>query len=240
MSENSLVRAYRFELRGGAARITYDDGTRQLHYVGPSKPPLDDVVEVTETVSPLETPIGRLVTATLRLATDSVASTVTVLLPQVNLEVSGAAVGSGPVASRAEFTTVGVWTDGPSTAAGPDTAPGAVHRYISADMEGIAEAPYVFEASQRGRLPGPRLLVVEGGCTLGSSGYEVSLVRHEPQGTVAEDLLLDLVVKAPGPGDVVLPVLTTYPVRYEEQSQIWFGTVTILPDGPSIGVEQIS
>lgn len=240
MSENGLVKAYQFELRGGGATITYHDGTRQLHYVGPSKPPVDDLVEITETVSPLQTPIGRLLTATLRFAADHAAGTVSVLLPQVNLESDEAGMGKGPVASPTEFRTVAVWTDSLSVKGGPDLVPGAVDNYVSAEMEGTAEAPYVFTATQTGRPPGPRLLVVEGGCTLTSSGYEVSLVRHEPQGTVAEDLLLDLVVKAPGPDEVVIPVLTTYPVRYEEESEVWFETVTVLPDGPSIRVEQIS
>ncbi len=240
MSQNGLVKAYQFELRGGGATITYHDGTRQLHYVGPSKPPLDDVVEITETVSPVDTPIGRLVTATFAFATDSIARTVSILLPQVNLKVEEAAMGKDPVASRADFKTMAVWTDSLSTEGGADLVPGAVHRYISAEMEGAAEAPYVFTASQTGRLPRPRVLVAEGGCTLPSSGYNVSLVRHEPQGSVLQDLLLRLVVKEPGPDEIVLPVLTTYPVRYEEESQIWFDTVTILPDGPSIRVEHIS
>lgn len=240
MSPNGLVEAYQFELRGGGATITYDDGTRQLHYVGPSKPPLDDVVEITETVSPLATPIGRLLTATLAVAADSVVSTVSVLLPRVNLQVGDAGMGKGPVASPARFETVAVWTDSLSTKGGPDLVAGVVDRYVCAEMEGTAEAPYVFTATQTGRLPGPRLLVVAGGCTLASSGYGVSLVRHEPQGTVAQDLLLDLVVAEPGPDEVVLPVLTTYTVRYEEESEVWFDTVTVLPDGPSVRVEQIS
>ena len=240
MPENSLVQAYRFEMRGGGATITYDDGTRQLHYVGPSRPPLDDVVEITELVSPLDTPIGRLLTATLRFAADSVVSTVSVLLPRVNLEVTEAGMGKGPVASRAEFGTVAVWTESLTTTGGPNLVPGVVDRYVSAEMEGTAGAPYVFTATQTGRPPAPRLLVVEGGCTFPSSGYEVDLVRHEPQGTVAEDLLLDLAVEGPGPDDIVLPVVTTYPVRYEDASDVWFDTVTVLPDGPSIRVEQIS
>lgn len=240
MSENGLVKAYLFELRGGGATITYHDGTRQLHYVGPSKPPLDDVVDISQTVSPLDTPIGTLVTATLAFATDSVVSTVSVLLPRLNLQVGEASMGKGPVASSAEFKALAVWTDTLSSEGGPELVEGVVHRYISAEMEGVAQAPFVFTARQRGRLPRPRLLAVEGGCTLWSSGYDVSIARHEPQGTVAEDLLLDLVVKEPGPDEVVLPVLTTYPVRYEEESQIWFDTVTILPNGPSIRVEHIS
>jgi hypothetical protein len=240
MSENGLVEAYRFELQGGSARITYDAGTRELRYVGPSRPPLDDVVDVTETVSPLATPIGRLLTVTLRNTPDRVVSTVSVLLPRVNLETGDAGMGKGPVASPAAFETVAVWTDSLSSRGGPDLVSGVVHRYDSVEMEGTAQAPHVFTAVQTGRLPGPRLLVVEGGCTFDSSGYEVSLVRHEPQGTVAEDLLLDLVVNPPGSDEIVLPVVSTYPVSYEEESRVWFDTVTILPDGPSVRVDHIS
>lgn len=240
MAENGFVNAYQFELEAGPARITYHEATRRLHYVGPSKPHLDDVVEVDQTVSPLHTSIGRLVSAILAFESDRVDSTVSVLLPEVHLEVAEADMGKGPAASAIDFETVAVWTDSFSTEGGVSQVRGVVHRYMPVDSHGTALAPYVFVSVQTARPGRPAVLVVEGGCTLGSSGYEVSLVRHEPQGAVAEDLLLDLVLKEPGPDAEVLPVLTTYPVRYEEESDVLFETVTILPDGPSVRVKHVS
>jgi hypothetical protein len=65
-------------------------------------------------------------------------------------------------------------------------------------------------------------------------GYKVELSRHEPQGVNPADLLLDLEVTEPS--GAVPDVLTDVPVRYEEPTDIGFGTVTILPDGPTIPV----
>lgn len=235
-----------FELRG-AAQITYELGSRELHYRGPTRPPQRDFVEVREIVDPLETPIGTLVTATLRSAEDGDTSTVSVLIPQVNL----GGVGEDGPREAVEFSTVAVFTTSRSTLGGPGLVDGAVQLYTEAPLDGIARrgaaagsSPCQLTAVLNLGLPGPDrppgVLRVEGTCELGSTGYDIDLVRHEPQGDDRSVLLLDLVVTPPPPDAIVIPVLTSYPVLYEEETTFMFQTVTILPDGPSIDVEIIT
>lgn len=85
--------------------------------------------------------------------------------------------------------------------------------------------------------PGPATLRVTGICTFPSTGYSVQLRRHEPQGINPRDLLLDKIVIAPT--DIVGPAITDVEVRYEETTDFEYDTVTILPDGPSIPVEEV-
>lgn len=241
---SGFVQADSFELRG-PADITYDLGSGTLHYRGPTRPPLRDFVEVCEVVPPLATPIGHLVTATLRSADDGDSSTVTVLLPEVNLS-EGAEPGS---CADAAFETVAVFTTIRSSIGGPGLVEGAIQLYTHAGMEGTARrggtsSACVFSATLNFGLPGPDVrpgvLRVEGECSFGTTGYAVELVRREPQGINPRDLLLDLVVTPPAPGTVVAQVLTAYPVAYEEETTMHLDTVTILPDGPSIDVQIIT
>ena len=70
-----------------------------------------------------------------------------------------------------------------------------------------------------------------------TGGYTVELRPHEPQGINPRDLLLDKVVVEPtGP---VPDVITDVEVRYEEITDVEYDTVTILPDGPSVEVEDV-
>ena len=241
---NDLIKADFFRLNG-AADITYNLRNGLLHYRGPSLPPLRDYVEVVEISPPLETPIGRLVTATIRSAEDGDAITVSVLLPDVNVSPHD----DGGSRLEARFETVAVWTTIQSTIGGPGRVEGPVQLYTHAQMEGTAQlagpgCSCQFSAILNMELPvseeRPGVLTVHGECTLGSSGYTVELVRREPQGVNPRDLLLDLVVTRPSPDEVVLPVLTRYPVTYEEGTLTYFETVTILPDGPSVEVQIIS
>ena len=85
--------------------------------------------------------------------------------------------------------------------------------------------------------PRPATLRVTGVCTFPTGGYSVELRRHEPQGINHRDLLLDKVVTEPtGP---VPDVITDVEVRYEEVTDVDYDTVTILPDGPTIPVEDV-
>ncbi|MDQ4133708.1 MAG: hypothetical protein M3179_11005 [Actinomycetota bacterium] len=235
-----FIQADSFELRG-PAHITYDLRSGMLHYRGPTRPPLRDFVEVSEIAPPLETPIGRLVTATLRSAEDGDSSAVSILLPEVNLS-PGEEQGS---CIEAEFEAVAVFTTIRSSIGGPGLVEGPIHLHTHAGMQGTARrggsaAACVFSASLNFELPGPGGLRVEGECTFGTAGYTVELVRHEPQGINPRDLLLDLIVTPPPPGTVVAQVLTTYQVFYEEETAVHLDTVTILPDGPSVPVQTIS
>ena len=79
---------------------------------------------------------------------------------------------------------------------------------------------------------GPATLHVTGQCEFASGGFTVELARHEPQGINPRDLLLDRIVHPP-----TGPATTTVQARYDEETEQGFDTVTILPDGPSIQVQ---
>ena len=133
---NGLIEADRFELSGEGASITYDRRTRELHYEGPTQPPLEDFVEVTETAEPLETPIGALVTATLDAVEDGDSRIVTVVLPDVRLPAGGSGYAS--------FETVAVFATIRSSFGGPGRVEGPGQLYVSAALQGTAR---VAEAS---------------------------------------------------------------------------------------------
>jgi hypothetical protein len=62
----------------------------------------------------------------------------------------------------------------------------------------------------------------------------VRLKRHTPQGINPSDLLLDVLVTEPtGP---VNQVVTEVDVSYDEQTDVDYQSVTILPDGPTVEV----
>lgn len=85
--------------------------------------------------------------------------------------------------------------------------------------------------------PGPRTLHVKGECEFPSAGYAVELRRREPQGINPKDLLLDRIVHEPsGP---VSQVVTVVEARYEEETDFEYDTVTILPDGMSVPVQEV-
>jgi uncharacterized protein DUF6438 len=85
--------------------------------------------------------------------------------------------------------------------------------------------------------PGPSILRVHGTCRFNTAGFSVELRRHEPQGINPDDLLLDRIVHPPtGP---VAQVVTEVEVSYSEETQFDYQTVTILPDGPSINIQDV-
>jgi hypothetical protein len=127
-----LIEANLFELSGEGAVITYERRSRQLHYQGPTRPPLRDVVEVTETAEPLETPIGSLVTATLDAFEDGDSKTVSVLLPDVRLRAGEDAYAS--------LETVAVFATVRSSFGGPGLVEGPGQHYVSARLAGTARA----------------------------------------------------------------------------------------------------
>jgi hypothetical protein len=84
--------------------------------------------------------------------------------------------------------------------------------------------------------PGPATLRVTATCTC-PQGRALELRKKEPQGINPRDLLLDRIVTPPdGP---VAQVVTEVDVRYSEETEFDYQTVTILPDGPSIQVEDV-
>jgi hypothetical protein len=76
----------------------------------------------------------------------------------------------------------------------------------------------------------PPTLHVGATCTAPTNGYHFSLVRQAPQGINPKDLLLRLVVEEP---EVANDVVTVYEVRYREDTELRYDSVSILPDGPT-------
>jgi hypothetical protein len=86
--------------------------------------------------------------------------------------------------------------------------------------------------------PGPATLHVHGECKFPTAGYTVELRRQEPQGINPKDLLMTRIVHEPsGP---VAQVETTVEVSYQEETDFEYDTVTILPEGPTVPVKEVS
>jgi hypothetical protein len=113
---------------------------------------------------------------------------------------------------------------------------------IAALVDGLAEAvewtadgPCHDWTAVHGQQTQPSVLQVHGSCTFDTAGYSVELRRHEPQGINPADLLLDRIVHPPaGP---VAQVVTEVDATYSEETEFGYQTVTILPDGPSIPIQ---
>lgn len=126
--------------------------------------------------------------------------------------------------------------------------PGPQQSFEALALTGTASAP-----AEEGRIgtcrdwyashdhmpPGPATLRVTGTCTFGTAGFEIKLCRHEPQGINPRDLLLDKIVIAPPDGSFTAQVITDVEARYEEVTDLEYDSVTILPDGPSIPVQEV-
>ena len=86
--------------------------------------------------------------------------------------------------------------------------------------------------------PGPSELHVTGTGRCPRGGCEAKLVRQEPQGINPKDLLLRLEESCP---EVAPDVMTEIQVRFDEQAEVGqYDTVTIVPDGPTIEVQNVS
>ena len=216
-----------YDLRGETRQVCYRPATQRLEV-------RDE--EGTRVFAALEEAlsIGSAATAVLEVIADGPTTMLTVLLPSVNF------LGDS---KRADVTAVAISTVARSSIGGPSLVDGAIEMYEAELLSGTARRRIVgpHEAGCRdwaARLlrvaTGGGVVLVTGTCTVPTSGDTVELRRHEPQGINPADLLLDLVVNQPsGPA---AEVLTDVPVRYEERTDTGFGTVTILPDGPSIPV----
>jgi len=87
------------------------------------------------------------------------------------------------------------------------------------------------------KMPGaPEKLFVIGTCVFPTTGWTVELRRASPQGINPKILLLDKIVTPPT--GIVLEVITTVHVRYEEFPPTGYEQVTIIP-GPTIPVHII-
>jgi hypothetical protein len=127
--------------------------------------------------------------------------------------------------------------------------PGPEQSYEAMTLEGSVTAGaatqpglgyHDFSAVHHHEPGGRATLVVSGICTVPGADSVVELRRAEPQGINPTDLLLERVVKErPGVDPKAsgkLPLGVDVPVRYEEETDVEYRTVTILPDGPTIKV----
>ena len=86
--------------------------------------------------------------------------------------------------------------------------------------------------------PGPATLHVTGRCIFPKHGYKVTLKEAVPQGINPAILLLRKVVKPPvGP---VIQTPQTVPVHFRKKTDFKYTHVTILPDGVTVKVKQVS
>jgi hypothetical protein len=103
----------------------------------------------------------------------------------------------------------------------------------------VQHDPPVGECSEweawHNRRPGaPPTLIVTGKCKFPDESYQAKLRRREPQGINPKDLLLELIVtEEPGWEEMELSL----EVRYEEQTDFEYDTVTILPDVVTVPVK---
>ena len=79
-------------------------------------------------------------------------------------------------------------------------------------------------------------LTVTGTCTFPTTGYSVELRRHSPPSPDPRVLLLDRIVLAP---DVGGDAISEVAVEYREFN-VFYSTVTIVPDGVTIPVETVT
>ena len=85
---------------------------------------------------------------------------------------------------------------------------------------------------------GTPTLHVTGTCVFPTSGYKVKLVQAVPQGINPAILLLRKVVTPPT--GFVLQVLTPVAVKFTLKTNTRYTHVTILPDGVTVKVKQVS
>lgn len=89
-------------------------------------------------------------------------------------------------------------------------------------------------------MPGtPPTLHVKGECTFPTGGYSVELEKDRSRSD-EDRLVLNLIVREPPDGVAVTTALEHKTVRYDEDIDHAYETVTILPDGVSIPVQEVS
>lgn len=221
VSEGDLVVSVSVDELGRPTRLNYRSGVETRDFLA-------------DEIGIAQTEVGTLVTVLLETgAVDAPIVRFTVVLPAVN-----------PGAEEQFPTSVAAFRATERSGFG-GPRPGPIRSYQAMTLEGTVARgdAYTMLAECRDwaavhdlEQPGPGRLVVTGTCTFPREGYQVELRRHEPQGINREDVLLDKVVIEPtGPTP---QVITQIPVRYEEEAQVAYRTVTIIPDGPTIEVQK--
>lgn len=94
-----------------------------------------------------------------------------------------------------------------------------------------------WKAWHNNQPPGPATLYVTGKCTFPTTGYNVELKPHVPQGINPTIYILDKVVHSPsGPA---ADVVTSVEVRYTEPTTKHYSEVNIVPDNVHVKVEEV-
>lgn len=88
------------------------------------------------------------------------------------------------------------------------------------------------------RMPGSEPTVHVVGICMVPGGYSVKLERAEPQGFNPSILLLNSIVEEPI--GLASQDIREEEVRYTEKTRMSYTQVTILPDGPTIPVQEVS
>jgi hypothetical protein len=91
-------------------------------------------------------------------------------------------------------------------------------------------------------MPGkePTLYVI-GYVEVPTSGYTAELSAHTPPGTNPRDLILDLKVREPPPGEPVLDIVQWIPAGYAQPAEKGqFDTVTVIGGAAGIPVKETS
>ncbi len=85
--------------------------------------------------------------------------------------------------------------------------------------------------------PGPARLRVTGQVQTPTPGYTLRLCKATPQG-INPNILLVTLERQPSTGIEPQHVVTV-PVEYHEHSDVQYTQVSILPDGPTVDVENV-
>ena len=126
--DNGSAQPHLFQLAGGYTQITYSTtsitGQPQFHYQDQQR----DISVTGEDIRSLETEIGTLVTVTLEVISDLHTLTVSLLVPQINLNEGDESPLSTPAILTTHRTSIG----------GPGLVEGQVQTYEVVALEGTA------------------------------------------------------------------------------------------------------
>jgi len=85
-------------------------------------------------------------------------------------------------------------------------------------------------------LLGPGVVVVDVWVTFPSAGWNMELRKAEEQGDDAEELILERIVTYPDPSAYQPPVTRGLDIHWEEQTDVEYKTVRIVPDDLTLDV----
>jgi hypothetical protein len=96
------------------------------------------------------------------------------------------------------------------------------------------QQPFPGKVKEWKALLGPGVIVVDCFALFRTAGWTMDLAKAEDQGDDPQELILERVVGVPE--GYQPPVIRGIDVHFEEQTDVEYKTVTILPDGPKLDV----